>query len=130
MVSINGVTEEKKLEKLNFEEEFSIFIASDINKPAWSDKYKVDSVFTEQNQLVQINYTALEKILKTRKLTIDFQNNSVSNISIEKIIDNAVAQSKQTLNYSVGKGYFIESVQSLSLSETKKIRVKVDFSRQ
>jgi len=40
-VSINGVSEEKELAKLNLDNELSIFIASDINRPAWSDKYKV-----------------------------------------------------------------------------------------
>ena len=47
-VSINGVSEEKALTTLDFDNELSIFIASDINRPAWSDKYKVDSLFTAQ----------------------------------------------------------------------------------
>ncbi|MFK7979763.1 MAG: hypothetical protein AB8G86_07255 [Saprospiraceae bacterium] len=126
-VSINGVSEEKTLTTLNFDNELSIFIASDINRPAWSDKYKVDSVFTAQKKLSQIKYTVLDESLKTKKVAIDFQNNAVANIEIEKATDNAVAQSKQTLSYHVGKGYAIKSEQALSLSDTKTILVQVEY---
>jgi len=127
-VSINGVSEEKELAKLNLDNELSIFIASDINRPAWSDKYKIDSLFTPQKELSQITYRTLDEKLKTKKITIDFQAKTVSKIAIEKATDNAVAQSKQVLKYTVGKGYSIQSEQALSLSETKTILVQVDYS--
>ncbi len=126
-VSINGVSEEKALATLDFDNELSIFIASDINRPAWSDKYKVDSLFTAQKELHQIIYTVQDESLKIKKLIIGFQNNRVSTIDIEKATDNAVAQSKQALSYKVGKGYSIQSEQALSLSDTKTILVQVDY---
>jgi len=127
IVSIDGVSEEKTLTKLDFEKELSIFIASDINRPAWSDKYKVDSTFTEKNQLTKLTYTALDNSLKTKVLTIDFLNNIASKIAIEKSTDNTIAQSKQFLTYNIGKGYTIQSEQNLSLSTTKTIRVNVSY---
>jgi len=126
-VSINGVSEEKELATLNLDNELSIFIASDINRPAWSDKYKVDSVFTPKKELIQIRYSVLDESLKTKRITIDFQNNEVVNIKIEKATDNAVAQSKQALFYNVDKGYAIQSQQALSLSDTKTILVQVEY---
>ncbi len=129
-VSINGISEEKEVATLNFDNELSIFIASDINRPAWSDKYKVDSIFTAQKKLSQITYSVLDESLKTKKITIDFQDNIAVNIEIEKATDNAVAQSKQVLFYTVGKGYSIQSKQALSLSDTKTILVQVDYNRQ
>ena len=126
-VSINSESETKMLSVLNLDNELSIFIASDINKPAWSDKYKVDSIYNSQKKLSQLSYSALDESLKTKKIAIDFQNQAVSKITIQKATDNAVAQSKQLLTYDVTKGYTIQSEQSLSLSETKTISVKVDF---
>ena len=41
-VTVNGKSETKIIEKPNFEEEFKLFVASDINRPAWSDKYHVN----------------------------------------------------------------------------------------
>jgi hypothetical protein len=43
-VTLNGKSEEKILENLNFEEELTPFIASDINRPAWSDYYMVKTI--------------------------------------------------------------------------------------
>ena len=126
-VSINGVSETKELTALDLDNELSIFIASDINRPAWSDKYKVDSLLSTTKQLNQLIYTALDETLKTKKLTVSFQNNQVANIAIEKATDNAVAQSKQSLTYTVDKGYAIQSQQALSLSEAKTILVQVNF---
>ena len=127
IVSINGVSEEKMLDKLDFENELSIFIASDINRPAWSDKYKIDSTFTATSQLQKITYTALDNSLKTKMLTVDFQNNQASKIAIEKSTDNTIAQSKQSLSYHIDKGYTIQSEQTLSLSTAKTIIVNVTF---
>ncbi len=127
IVSIDGVSEEKTLATLDFENELSIFIASDINRPAWSDKYKVDSTFTKKSQLTKLTYTALDNSLKTKSLIIDFQNDTASKIAIEKSTDNTIAQSKQLLTYNTGKGYTIQSEQTLSLSSTKTIRVNVTY---
>jgi len=127
IVSIDGESEEKTLAKLDFDNELSIFIASDINRPAWSDKYKVDSTFTENKQLKKLTYSALDNSLKTKTLSIDFKENSASHITIEKSTDNTIAQSKQSLTYDIDKGYSIQSMQTLSLSTTKTIIVNVIF---
>ncbi len=127
-VSINGVTEEKALKTLNLDNELSIFIASDINRPAWSDKYRVDSIYSSKNQLTSITYNALDESLKTKNIIVDFENNTASKIAIEKTTNNAVAQSKQYLTYTVGKGYTIQSEQTLSLSDTKTIIVNVEYN--
>jgi len=127
-VTINGRTEEQKLNKLDFENEFSIFTAADINRPAWSDKYAIDSLFNSQNQLTQIRYQAMDAQLKTKTLTIKFLNSKVVSIYIEKNMDNAVATSSQTLYYEVNKGYTIQSQQDLSFSESRNFQIKVDYS--
>ncbi|MEM1123338.1 MAG: hypothetical protein AAGJ18_23055 [Bacteroidota bacterium] len=126
-VSINGASENKSVKSLNLDNELSIFMASDINRPAWSDKYQVDSTFNTDDRLLSIVYTALDEQLKIKKLTINFDNQKPTKIAIEKATDNPVAQSKQFLNYTVGKGYSIQSEQTLSLSDTKTIIVSVEY---
>src|ERR1700688_2857367 len=37
----NGITESKKIQIDNWERELSLFIGSDINKPAWKDSYQI-----------------------------------------------------------------------------------------
>jgi len=65
--------------------------------------------------------------LKTKVLSIDFQNNAASKIVIEKSTDNTIAQSKQSLTYDIAKGYTIQSEQTLSLSSTKTVIVNVTY---
>ncbi len=126
-VSINGVKEDKQLTKFNLEAELVIFTNSDINRPAWSDKYRVDSIFNKKKELVQLKYSVLDEKLKTQNLTINYKNNSVASIEIVKNLDNAIATAHQTLTYTVGRGYSIQSHQSLSFSETKNIFIEVEY---
>ena len=64
-VFVNGEKEQKKVEHLDFEKELKPFYDSDINRPAWSDKYKIDSVFQNGNQLQSLIYVATNEKLKT-----------------------------------------------------------------
>ena len=126
-ISINGIEESQELTGLNLEEELAIFINSDINRPAWSDKYRVDSIFNEKKELVQLEYHSLDKKLKTQKLNVRYQDNSVISIEIIKNLDNAVAKSNQVLTYFAQKGYRIHSRQALSFSETKELHIEVVY---
>lgn len=127
-VSINEQQEVKELENLNFEDEFSIFIASDINRPAWFDKYGIDSIFDTTNNLERLTYTALDSSLQTKNIAVHFSNKEVASIAIHKSTDNAIAQSSQDLLYIVNEGYSIKTQQTLSLSESKTIIVEVDYT--
>ena len=51
---VNGETETKSEVKIDLDKELDIFSESDINRPAWSDKYKVDSLFNEQKELLAL----------------------------------------------------------------------------
>jgi hypothetical protein len=43
-VTVNGKTESKEVEIKDWKEELKPFFNSDINRPAWRDKYKVDTI--------------------------------------------------------------------------------------
>ena len=82
-VTVNGKSEEKTLDSLNFEEELAPFIASDINRPAWSDYYLTKSApFGNHGEISE--YYALKDHLKTRSVVVkDF--NAKLDVNIEKI---------------------------------------------
>ncbi len=125
-VEINGVVEELVIDSLNFEEEFSVFLASDINRIAWIDKYKVDSLISN-NQLQSISYSALDEKLKTQSLIISYTNNKVDQVTIKNIRTSLVSDSEQDLEYKVGKGYNIVSRQNTSMTEERLLKVAVEF---
>ena len=127
IATVDGKQEERMLDSLNFQEELKIFSGTDINRAAWSDKYAIDSVFNEQRQLIQLNYTANDKDLRTQNISIDFEENAVSEIFIENSSSSTVADTKQLLTYRPGEGYTIESHQKVSFTEGNTFLVEVQF---
>lgn len=125
-VAINGESEEKQLDSLNFKQELEVFIQSDINRPDWVDKYRIDSVL-QSNKLTELHYQALDDKLRTRQIDIFFNNSQVSKIFIENGGTNIVAGSEQELTYIPGQGYTIKSRQYTALSKDKELSIEVRF---
>ncbi|MEZ4958659.1 MAG: hypothetical protein R2830_02455 [Saprospiraceae bacterium] len=127
IATVDGVREEHVLDSLNFGQELKIFSNADINRPAWSDKYAIDSVFNEQKQLTRLNYTTEDKDLRTRQITVDFEDGQVLKIFIENSTSSAIADTKQLLTYQPASGYTIESKQAVALSKDNAFLVEVQF---
>lgn len=123
---VDGKAETKKLEKLNLDNELRIFEEADINKPAWFDKYAIDSVLQNGN-LTKISYTTNDEKLDVRTIVLDFDQQKVSKISVEKSAETALADTQFKLIYEPKAGYSIENTQQLTVGEDKEFLVKVQF---
>lgn len=126
-VFVNGEKEQKEIKYLDFEKELKPFYDSDINRPAWSDKYKIDSVFQKGNQLHSLVYVATDEKLKTRRLSIDFKDNEVVLIDINNASKSSVANTFQVLTYDPTSGFTIESTQDVSFMDENKFRIEIKF---
>ncbi len=127
IVVAEGTEETKLLDSVDFKRELSVFSMSDINRPAWSDKYVADSSFNEQKQLAHLKIKSLDESLKTQSIAIDFQQGIVSRVQIQNRTNSAIASSDQTLTYEPDLGYLIESSQKVTFSDTKDFRIQVLF---
>lgn len=125
-IEINGKTEVQTQEAIDFEKEFAIFVRADINKPAWRNKYKVDSVM-EANQLLSLQYTAIDSSLKTRTLTIEFKQAEVERISIFNKTDSPFIKTEQRLTFEPDRGYHIRNSQVLSLTKDSELSIAATF---
>lgn len=125
-IEINGEKENQVQDSIDFEKELAIFVRADINKPAWRDKYQIDSVMEAQS-LKTLRYTALDSSLKTRALTIDFDQNAVERIFILNKTNSPLIKSEQQLTFEPRSGYFIRNKQSLSLSKDSDLTIKAEF---
>lgn len=125
-VSINGKTEERVSDQINFEEELAIFINSDINKPAWSDKYTKDSSFSG-GQLQNVRYAAREENLKTQMMQVSFTGGIVSKIELKNRASAAIVTAEETMTYTPGKGYSIIYKEVPALAEAKNFSVEAVF---
>ncbi len=125
-IEINGEKENKTQEGIDFEKELAIFVRADINKPAWRAKYQIDSIMEAQG-LKSLRYTAIDSSLKTRSLTIDFNQAVVERIFILNKTNSPLIQSEQQLTFEPQSGYFIRNKQSLSLSKDSDLTIKAVF---
>ncbi len=124
---INGQSESHTFDSLNFAEELSVFIDSDINRPAWSDQYSVDSTMSQTGDLLTLEYEALREDLKTRRLRVEFSGKKAQVIQIEKLAQNALMNAAMQLEYRSGERYRIQSNQQLKMSDEQEMVVEVSL---
>ncbi|MCO6487551.1 MAG: hypothetical protein J5I98_03985 [Phaeodactylibacter sp.] len=125
-IAIDGRGEEKTFDSLDYEKELDIFSRSDINKVAWLDKYRVDSVY-QGGQLARLTYTSKDKDLKTHLLEVRFSDGQVTQVHVQNKTESIVADVGQEIWYQPAKGYRLASRQSTALTEEKEVEVEVEF---
>ncbi len=126
-VTVNGEVEEKLTETIDFENDLRIFQKSDINRPAWSDKYSIDSLLNIRNELIGLTYKSLDSKLRTELVEIKYDNGRVDKILIENRTESSIAKTKQVLTYIPRKGYLIESIQNMATMDSSVFKVEVSF---
>ncbi|MBD1394546.1 hypothetical protein [Mucilaginibacter glaciei] len=120
-VDHNGDKESKKVKISNWARELNLFTESDINKPAWSKSYTVDSTATN------ITYKAKYPELKTRYITICRENGKVTAIEIENDTQNILYNTTEKLTYLPGTFYQIEKMQHVKVMGGNSYKIKGEF---
>lgn len=125
-VTVDGASEEQRIEVTNFEQELQIFRRSDINRPSWFDKYQIDSI-RQSGQLEAVRYTAIDTSLNTRLLQVNFQEGKVDAIEIRNRAKSAIARTDQHLWYRPGQSYRIESKQKTMGTDAREVKINVEI---
>jgi hypothetical protein len=111
-VSYNGQAETKTVTIKHWQQEFSSFIESDINKPAWRDSY------VAKTGDGAVTYIASDTTLHTRKLAIFLdqkQKDKVIRIEITNVTSNMLYKTKEELVYVPDSIYIIQKNQKVRL---------------
>lgn len=125
-VTVNGQTETKIIEKPNFEEEFKMFVASDINRPAWSDKYHVNEKASGNHDFTT-EYWAKDENLKTQSLKIIQENGATFfTMEIHNRDKSVVTESDSHLFYDKNNGFSITNSQQL-VGSMDSVKINVVF---
>ncbi len=126
-VSINGKIDEQILNDFDLEKDLEIFRNANINKVIWLDKYDVDSTLNNLGQLNHVKYTALDKKLKTREFIVNYNDGKVNSITIKNLTSNQVTLLNQHLQYFPSKGYSIESIQEVTMTDGQILKIEVEY---
>ncbi|WP_345947828.1 hypothetical protein ABDD95_13325 [Mucilaginibacter sp. PAMB04274] len=107
VVQNNSAPQTKRIKITNWGQELNLFAASDINKPAWRDSYKIvkggDSVV----------YTALQQDLTTRRMVVYGTPGKVKKISVDNFTKNMLYQTTEHLVYYPDSLYEIDKLQKV-----------------
>jgi hypothetical protein len=116
-VNHNKVKETKSVTINNWESELSLFTASDINKPAWRENYRV-----KDNGDIVV-YEAKDPDLKTREIIINKPGNKVKWILVFNSTENMLYQTTEKLSYFPDSAYVIAKTQHVRLLGTNQYKI-------
>lgn len=109
-ITLNGVTETKKLDSVNFNNDLRLFREADINKPAWADKYT-----TELKQLSGSHklttYLAQDSSLIVRRLMVEEDLGVTTKIEIDRKTGTVLSSGTHHLVYEPAVGYRVQTSQ-------------------
>ncbi|MEY4933801.1 MAG: hypothetical protein RIS64_160 [Bacteroidota bacterium] len=123
---VKNSSETRKVTIADWSNELAVFAQADINRPAWRDKYQVDTfpVAVERKAAVeddttamhQIQHIAIDKSLRTRSLSISM-NRKWKPLVIEVLSEqnNFFSHSQQHLTWDLRSGYSITAQQKMLL---------------
>jgi len=125
-VDFNGDEETMSLDTLNFQQEFTPFIKSDINKVIWIDQYTCDTTYSG-NQIERITCQANSPKLKTRNLNVEFKNGQPISIDMECMMQKMLLETREYLQYRKDDYYEVKRIQKLKTGSLDSTLVKVTF---
>jgi len=108
-ITHNGVTETKKVNIENWEQELDSFTGGDINKPAWKNSYS-----TSTGDGITL-YKAIEPDLKVREIIVKKDSDKVKWIVIYTKTENILYKNIEKLSYYPDSLYRIEKSQHVKL---------------
>lgn len=115
-VAIDGSKETQNLltKTVNWEKELAVFTASDLNKPAFFDAYRIDSIAKGDTNI--ITYTALRTNLRTQYLALHaLKRQAIERVTVKNQVSNPLYTLQETLIYQPHLGYSITSKQKVGM---------------
>ena len=116
-VAHNQVPETQKVHISDWCTELSLFIESDINRPAWRNSYDVN---TTDNITI---YAAKDPALKTQRVVIKNENGKLKWIMIVNHTKNMLYENTEKLSYFPDSLYLIQKKQRVRLLGTDTYRI-------
>ncbi len=98
-ITIDGKGEEKMLKNVDWNNEFSVFLNSDINKPKLLDQYKIEKS-TNDNEIIS-SYEFLKKGatgIQKMKITKDKNTKYIQKVMVESLERNAIFSSHKNID--------------------------------
>lgn len=123
-VLFDGVEEVGEFDSLDYDTQLRVFLDSDINKPAWFDKYRIDTI-REEGRGYRVQYTSLSPKLRVQKLEVQWREGEPVAIHVEKATRSLLETLEQNLTYQTGEGFTLEMLQKRLWGKTTRTTIEV-----
>ncbi|HRW74319.1 MAG: hypothetical protein H6568_13550 [Lewinellaceae bacterium] len=122
-ITMNGVTETKRMEQYAWTSEFSLLRQWDINRPAWRDQYQRDTLLTGDQVLYR--YQCLDDDLQVRLMEIWTRAGQTDSLRLTTRVDNPLRTTEGVYRYSPTTGLHMAQVSSKRFGSDQDLEVTV-----
>ncbi|MEM8582731.1 MAG: hypothetical protein AAGF87_00610 [Bacteroidota bacterium] len=127
-ITLNGETERHQMNDIDFAKELRLFQQSDINRPAWVDKYTTESYLMPGSSQQLTVYTATDSTLSVQTLTtVAEPSGEIKSVAVRRKTGSVLSQGTQNLRYQPASGYQITSKQSAKVGGEIDTQIEVTF---
>jgi hypothetical protein len=126
-ITLNGETQRQKIGDWDAERDLDGFRALNINRPAWRDQYHIDSILDAEGRLQELRYAAQDSSLRIRGVAVEWEEDRVSEVRVEKYIRNRIVFFHQKLVYRPEEGYRLWRAQKVPLTKRSELEVSVTY---
>lgn len=123
-ISLNGKTETKQIEDINFVNDLRLFREADINKPAWFDKYETEEQTLSAGHTLT-SYIATDSSLIVRRLTVEQDQGATTKVEIERHTGTVLSDGRHLLTYEPARGYDVITTQENKFGENVAAEISV-----
>lgn len=127
-ITLNGTTETKELDAINFDNDLRLFREADINKPAWVDKYDTQVETLSGNHKIT-TYVAKDSSLIVHRLMVEEDLGVTTKIEINRKTGTVLSDGKHLLVYDPARGYSVTTQQANRFGDDVDAVIKVEWLR-
>lgn len=114
----NGEMNQKEIQDLSWDQELSLFIESDINKPSWLHSY------AEEQAGDTLQYSTQDSSLEVRNISIIGTPPHIREIHIHRRVENPLYTSDTQLSYYPDSLYRMEKTQNVRFLGENQYRIE------
>lgn len=127
-ITLNGETETKELDAINFANDLRLFREADINKPAWVDKYETQTEMLSGSHKVT-TYLAKDSSLIVRRLMVEEDLGVTTKIEVDRKTGTVLSEGEHKLVYNPARGYSVKTQQVNRFGEDVDAVIEVEWMR-
>lgn len=127
-ITLNGETETRQLDDINFANDLRLFREADINKPAWTDKYETRTEALSGSHKIT-TYLAKDSSLIVRRLMMEEDVGATTKIEIDRKTGTVLSDGKHLLVYEPARGYSVTTQQVNRFGDDVDAVIRVEWLR-